>query len=132
MTSKQKSIQQIFKILLSTGKLRKLSPKEKVAFIIIGVSMSLFQIWTVTIAKLDPMIEMSIHLSFIFTLTFFLYNLSENIKRNHLLKTIDYLLIALSASSGLYYFFHAERLSTRIVSVDSLTTLDMFFGIIFV
>lgn len=125
-------IKNISKVIFSPGKLRKLSKKEKSAFIIIGTSMSLFQIYSVTMAKLDPIIEMAIHLSFILLLTFFLYRLSDQFKDNKWLRLFDYTFMILSASSGIYYFVHAERIASRIVSVDALSTLDIIFGSLFV
>lgn len=122
----------LFKTLFSTGRLRKLTKLERIAFIIVGAGMSLFQIYSVTIAKLEPIIEMAIHLSFILILTFFLYSLSDQLKDYRFLRILDYFLILLSASSGLYYFIHAERIATRIVSVDALSTLDIIFGSLFV
>src|SRR5690625_2863111 len=122
----------IFKIIFSRGSLRKLSTMEKTIFIIIGVGMSIFQIYSVTLAKLDPIIEMAVHLSFILVLTFFLYSLSDQLKDSRWTTRLDYLLILLSASSGIYYLFHAERISRRIVSVDQLTSLDIIFGSLFV
>ncbi|HLS35298.1 MAG TPA: TRAP transporter fused permease subunit [Bacillota bacterium] len=128
----QPRIKSFLQAFLSTGHLKQLSNIEKIIFTVIGVCMSLFQIWAVTIAKIDSMIEMAIHLSFILVLTFFLYSPSEKVLNNYFAKVIDYIFIGLAASSGIYYYIHADRISTRIISVDPLTTLDILFGIIFV
>src|SRR5690625_677167 len=128
----QPRIKSFLQAFLSTGHLKQLSNIEKIIFTVIGVCMSLFQIWAVTIAKIDSMIEMAIHLSFILVLTFFLYSPSENVLNNYFVKVIDYIFIGLAASSGMYYCCHAYPICTRIISVESLTTLDILFGIIFV
>lgn len=129
---KKNTYKNFFKIIFSIGRLRNLTNLERIAFIIVATGMSLFQIYSVTLAKFEPIIEMAVHLSFILVLTFFLYSLSEELKENRFFRSLDYLFIFLSASSGLYYFFHAERIASRIVSVDPLTNLDIIFGTIFV
>lgn len=121
-----------FGVIFSGGEMRKLTGWRKFAFVVIGIIMSVYQMWSVMVAKLDPMIEMAIHLSFILVLTFFLYHFSNKIRPNKVSSAIDLSLILLSASSGLYYLIHAERITTRIVNVDSLTSLDIFFGALFV
>src|SRR5690625_1184429 len=127
----QPRIKSFLQAFLSTGHLKQLSNIEKIIFTVIGVCMSLFQIWAVTIAKIDSMIEMAIHLSFILVLTFFLYSPSEKVLNNYFAKVIDYIFIGLAASSGIYYYILADRISTRIISVDLLSCFDILFGLYF-
>lgn len=126
---KTKNLRAIF----SEGELRNLTGWKQTAFLITGLLMSLFQIWSVMVVNIDPMIQMAIHLSFILMLTFFLYHFSRKSRTiSSISFKVDLGLVILSASCGLYYFIHADRISTRIVSVDLLTTWDILFGSLFV
>src|SRR5690625_3181577 len=116
----------------SIGKIRKLIDWRLKIFGIIALFLSLYQVWSVVFGKLDPINQMSIHLSFILMLTFFLYSFSKQIKDGFLFLAIDIGFIILAASCGFYYMFHAERIATRIVGVDMLSTWDIIFGMIFV
>src|SRR5699024_1098136 len=118
--------------IFSEGNARELSGIRLNIFIAVGFLVSLYQIWSVTLAKIEPITQMSIHLSFILVLTFFLFNYSKQIKANKLLITIDGLLILLSISAGIYYIMHAERIAMRAVGVDVLTGWDIFFGLVLV
>ncbi len=44
----------------------------------------------------------------------------------------DYAAALLALSSGVYFSAQAERISVRIPILDPLSTLDLFFGVIFV
>lgn len=119
--------------IYSMGKMRELSGFRKHLFILIGFLLAVYQIWSVTIAKIDPMMQMAIHLSLILVLTFMLYTASEKeVKRNLWSRMRDVTLIGLAISAGTYFVLHADRLSTRAVGVDLLTTWDIFFGLVFV
>lgn len=119
--------------IFSMGKMRELSGFRKHLFIFIGFLLAVYQIWSVTIAKIDPMMQMAIHLSLILVLTFMLYTASEKeVKRYFWIRMRDVTLIGLAIAAGVYFILHIDRLSTRAVGVDALTTWDIFFGLVFV
>lgn len=118
--------------ILSEGKSRPLDGWKLQLFIGIGFLMSLYQVWSVIYGKLDPINQMSIHLSLILILTFFLYGFSKKVKPNKILLGTDIIFIILAVSCGVYYTLHADIIATRAVGVDQLTSADVFFGLIFV
>src|SRR5690625_923730 len=114
------------------GSLRQHTGWKYVLFILIGLTMSVYQIWSLLLAKIEPINQMSIHFSFILVLTFFLYTFSTNIQPRRVYQLLDGTFMLIAASCGVYYFIHAERIATRIVGVDPLTSWDIFFGLAFV
>jgi len=120
------------RLFFSEGERRSLTRIEKMFLLIIGSSLSIYQVWSVLYSKLDAINQMAIHLSFILVLTFFLYSFSKQIAQSRVQAVINYLFIGLAISAGTYYFIHAERIALRTVGVDGLTTLDIVFGLTFV
>ena len=116
----------------ATGGYKKLDGWRLQLFIGIGCAMSLYQIWSVLYGKLDPMNQMAVHLAFILFLTFYMYEFSIKVVPHTIHLMFDRVCMALSAGCGVYYMMHAERLSTRIIGVDQLSTLDAVFGTLFV
>lgn len=130
---KSKKVKNKFKILpIGRGNVKRLTGWKYLLFILVGLFMSLYQVWSVIFAKIEPMTQMSIHLSFILALTFLLYDFSERLHPHKLSSWINGLLIIIATSCGIYYFIHAERITTRIVGVDGLTNWDIVFGLAFV
>lgn len=121
-----------FLAVFAVGKPRKLSGWKMKLFGIIAFLLSFYQVWSVFFGKLDPINQMSIHLSFILMLTFYLFTFSKKINDRQRYFIIDLSLVMLAASCGFYYMIHAERIATRIVGVDLLTIWDIVFGSIFV
>lgn len=109
-----------------------LAPSKEKFFVLIGLTLAIYQIWSVLFAKLDPINQMAIHLSLILMLTFFLYSFSKKTQKNKFDQFINTVLIILAGSAGAYYTIHAERIATRTVGIDALTTMDILFGLIFV
>src|SRR5690625_3860617 len=91
----------------------------------LAVLLAIFQIGVALFGKFDPIHEMAIHLSFILLLTFLIRE-----KKAH--KIVSYMFGLLAVSCGIYYAIHAERIATRIVGIDALTTFDILFGSLFV
>lgn len=98
----------------------------------IGCAMSIYQIWSVLIAKIEPLTQMALHFSFILVLTFILYPFSKSNRSSTFFRVFDLLWVLIAAGCGMYYFIHAERIATRISGIDPLTRLDIFFGLAFV
>src|SRR5690625_2285070 len=82
--------------------------------------------------KMHPINQMSVHLSLILMLTFYLFTFSKQMKDRFRFFIIDLFTVVIAASCGVYYMIHADRIATRIVGVDTLTTLDIIFGLLFV
>lgn len=116
----------------SAGEMRTLSKWQKYIFLLLGILMSAFQIWSVIFANVEPITQMAIHLSFILMLTFFLYRSTKLANKSSTECKVDSLLVFLAAGCGVYYLVHADRIATRVVSVDLLTTTDIIFGLLFV
>jgi len=116
----------------ATGEYKKLSGWRLHLFISVGCAMSVYQIWSVFYGKLDPMNQMAVHLSFILFLAFYMYEFSKKVEPHTIHLMFDRICMGLSASCGVYYMIHADRLSTRIIGVDQLSTLDAVFGTLFV
>lgn len=120
-------------VVLSVGGLHELGKWRLRIVVSIGFFLSLYQVWSVLFGKLNPINQMSIHLSFILVLTFILFAFSKrNEQQSKIFGLVDSSLIVLAASSGLYYAVHADRIATRAVGVDLLTGWDIFFGLAFV
>ena len=94
--------------------------------------LSIYQVWSVIWGKLDPLNQMAIHLSVILGLTFLMYGYSRKHKIKQAPTLYDYAAALLALSSGVYFSAQAERISVRIPILDPLSTLDLFFGVIFV
>lgn len=118
--------------LFSEGSSRELQGASLNLFKIMALVTSIYQIWSVIWGKLDPINQMAIHLSLILALSFFAYTFSKNIKSNTKLKFMDIVGVLLALSAGVYYAFNAERIATRIPSINPLTNWDLFFGIVLV
>ncbi len=114
------------------GKPRVLSGWKQSLFVAIGCALSIYQVWALLFAKLDPIHQMATHLTFILMLTFFHVSYSKHIAGTKVHAGIDAFLIGLSAVAGLYFVIHSDRIATRAVGVDALTELDIIFGVILV
>lgn len=117
---------------IQRGSPRQLTGWKHWLLICIGFSMSIYQIWSLLFARIEPINQMSIHFSFILVLTFSLYTFSAHIKSSRAFQFIDGIFVFVAGSCGIYYFIHAERIARRVVGVDALTTWDIIFGLAFV
>ncbi|WP_428908050.1 TRAP transporter permease [Niallia sp. Krafla_26] len=114
------------------GSSRELQGVSKIIFAVLACITSIYQIWSVIWGKLDPINQMSIHLSLILILSFFAYTFSKKINSNKKLIALDIIGGILALWTGIYYTVNAERIATRIPSIDSLTNWDVFFGFVLV
>ncbi|WP_233879859.1 TRAP transporter permease [Virgibacillus halodenitrificans] len=97
-------------------------------FVCIAIILSLFQIWSVTWGKLNPMNQIAIHLALILGLTF----LIKRTAKSKAVVFFDYVAVLLALAAGVYYSLHAERIAVRIPIMEPLTSADIFFGLVFV
>ncbi|MBD1222418.1 TRAP transporter permease [Virgibacillus halodenitrificans] len=107
---------------------RSLTELRSQLFVCIAIILSLFQIWSVTWGKLNPMNQMAIHLSLILGLTF----LIKRTAKSKAAVLFDYVAVLLVLAAGVYYSLHAERIAVRIPIMEPLTSEDIFFGLVFV
>ena len=106
-------------------KRRKLIGKEAIMLSLIAVSMSIFQFYSAGFKMLPAMQHRAIHLSFALVLTFLLYPRSKlQIKK---ITIIDYLLVLLSISIGLYLFIEYKQLIYR---AGDPVFLDLLMGLV--
>ncbi|SET16438.1 TRAP transporter, 4TM/12TM fusion protein [Oceanobacillus limi] len=113
------------------GYRRDLPRRSHYLFSVLGIGLCLFQVWSVMWGKIDPMNQMAIHLSFILSLTFVLYGYSTK-TTSSIPSKVDIVFVLLSLGLGFYFTIHAERLAVRIPIMDSLSGVDVVFGLIFV
>ena len=107
------------------GKRRKLIGKEAIMLSLIAVSMSIFQFYSAGFKMLPAMQHRAIHLSFALVLTFLLYPRSKlQIKK---ITIIDYLLVLLSISIGLYLIIEYKQLIYR---AGDPVFLDLLMGLV--
>ena len=109
---------------------RELIGKEALMVTLIAVSMSIFQFYSAGFRMLPAMQHRAIHLSFALILTFLLYPRSKlQIKK---ITLIDYLLVLLSISIGLYKVIEYKELIYRAGDPTSLDLLMGFIAIVLV
>lgn len=113
------------------GEKRELDGFHKKIFSLLAFLLTLFQVWSIVWGKLNPMNQMAVHLAFILSLTFFIYSYSNHRGRNRP-TMLDYICAYLALGAGLYFTAHAERFAVRVPILEPLTTIDIFFGLVFV
>lgn len=118
----------IFKLLWSEGKMRALPPGWLRLVSVSGLIFALFQFWAAPFGFLEGIIHRSVFLGFVLGLTFICYSFSSQ-KESTKVSIIDAILGLLGFTSGIYIFLNGERITTRWVGVDALTSLDIFFAV---
>lgn len=121
----------LYTAIFKVGSIRDLQGWKRYIFMGTGLLMALYQVGIVLYPSLDPINEMAIHLSFILMMTFFLYRFSS-FEDSTIGIIFDLFFILFSASCGIYYTIHADRIATRTVGIDQLTGWDLLFGFLFV
>ncbi|WP_156857320.1 TRAP transporter permease [Oceanobacillus sp. AG] len=117
------------------GYRRRLSSYHLHIFRLLACILAVYQIWSVIWGKLDPLNQMALHLSGILAIAFLLYGYSRKAHEGKTTENptwIDYTAVLLVILAGVYFSMHAERIAVRIPIMDPLTTLDLFFGLVFI
>lgn len=111
--------------------MRMRNPTGKIGIIVnvIALTMALFAIYTAAYGSLEAMLQRSIHLTFSLMLVFILYPISKKVEK---ITIIDIVLSILSILPGLYIYLDYGRISTRWPFSDTVTNLDIFFGVIII
>ena len=94
-----------------------------------GVGLSLFQLWSVVLSTLDPLLQRAIFLSWVLALAFFGLRFQRSGGRQ-LPSAVEVMEGVLALAAGLYYLVHFPRIQNHWPMIDLLTTLDLFFGVI--
>lgn len=110
----------------SESKTRYLSPFWQKAMVVIAVAFTLFQLYTAVFGALSPQVQRSVHLSFAMLLGFILYPMKRG-KFDSKLNVIDYLLIASSIFTSVYWLLFWKDIVYR---VGDITTMDFVVGLI--
>ncbi|WP_453990278.1 TRAP transporter permease [Bacillus nitroreducens] len=114
------------------GEKRQLTGPHLTIFIGFAFILSVFQVGSVMWGKLDPIQLLAPHLSLILILSFLFYSFSKRNGTNTRPTIADYICATLALGAGVYFCFHAERISERIPIVDPLSSLDILVGFVFV
>jgi TRAP transporter 4TM/12TM fusion protein len=116
--------------LFSSGVSR--NPTGLVGYLLTGYG-ALFMAWSVyaaVFAKLDALVLVTLFLSFMLVLVFSTISASSvrSDDNTETVAVLDYLLIALSISCGVYFGINSEAIATRITLLDPLTQYDVGFA----
>jgi len=96
--------------------------------VIIGLSMSLFHLYTAGFGLLEAILQRSIHLSFALSLSFLLYPAKRG-KKEETIPIYDYIFAFIGASSAAYIPIFYHELVYR---AGYLTTTDFIMGLIII
>lgn len=124
--------QKFIAMIMTEGKTRKdLTGFWKVLIAVVAIAMSLFQVWSVTWGALDPFAQGAVHVSFVLVITFMFYGFS---KKKHSKKPtiIEIIFVILAIAAAIYFIVNNDRISFRKSMFDPLTSLDIFFGLVYI
>lgn len=96
---------------------------------VFGVSLSLFQLWSVVLSTLDPLLQRAIFLTWVMALAFLGLRFQRSAGREPP-SVVEFLEGTLSILAGLYYVWHFARIQFRWPMVDPLASWDLFFGLV--
>ncbi len=97
----------------------------------IAVGISLFQLYTGAFGVFEAMMQRSIHVSALLTLTFLIYRTSDRSPR-WLDRTVSLSLALLALAIGVYVLVEHERIVGREWYYGPMTVLDIAFGILLI
>ena len=95
----------------------------------LGVGLSLFQLWSVVLSTLDPLLQRAIFLSWVLALAFFGRRFHRSAEWE-LPSVMEFVEGVLAIMAGLYYLVHFTRIQNHWPMIDPLTPPDLFFGAI--
>lgn len=118
--------------LMTEGKSRKdLTGFWKGLIAVVAIAMSLFQVWSVTWGALDPFAQGAVHVSFVLMITFLYYGFSKK-KYSKKPTLIEVIFTILALAAAVYFILNNDRISFRKSMFDPLTSLDIFFGVVYI
>ena len=95
----------------------------------LGVGLSLFQLWSVVLSTMDPLLQRAIFLSWVLALAFFGLRFHRSAEWE-LPSVLEFVEGVLALMAGLYYVVHFTRIQNHWPMIDPLTPSDLFFGLI--
>lgn len=95
----------------------------------LGVGLSLFQLWSVVLSTLDPLLQRAVFLSWVLALAFFGLRFHRSAEWE-LPSVLEFVEGVLALMAGLYYVVHFPRIQNHWPMIDPLTSSDLFFGAI--
>ncbi|MFZ5646956.1 MAG: TRAP transporter permease [Bacillota bacterium] len=117
---------QIFQI----GNRRQLKGNWRILVTVLGLALTLYEIWTALFIKLDPWLHRAVFLTFVLVLNFIVVTFSQKSRDMNRPSWWNVLMAGLSASAGVYFVMNVDRFLTRWPQVDDLTAPDVFFGLV--
>ena len=96
-----------------------------------AIGWALFQLYTAISGFFHGMIQLPVHLAFALAICFCQTPLAKRIPKRKTF-VLDLILYLLSISVPIYLIIIFERISTRMVFVDGVTSYDLLFGVILV
>ena len=116
--------------LISEGSRRELGEgiyAKTVTIFSVGISLWHLYLLTFALGKLDVLLQRTIHLTLLLSLTFLIYNKTS--KKTNRIPLVDYVFFLLSLSIGIFIFMNLEKIIfNHIPMVTSLTNLEIFIG----
>ncbi|MDO8720776.1 MAG: TRAP transporter fused permease subunit [Syntrophales bacterium] len=116
--------------LISEGSKRELEEgiyAKTVTIFSIGISLWHLYFLTFALGKLDVLLQRTIHLTLLLSLTFLIY--SKTSKKTKRISLVDYILFLFSLSIGVFIFLNLEKIMFHhIPMVTSLTNIEIFIG----
>lgn len=93
----------------------------------IGISLWHLYLLTFALGKLDVLLQRTIHLTLLLSLTFLTY--SKTSKRTNRIPLVDYIFFLFSLSIGAFIFLNLEKIIfNHIPMVTALTNIEIFIG----
>lgn len=96
---------------------------------IVAIAWSVFQIFMVYGTPLHLMVAVPIHVMFALCLTFLLMPFSRATGGASISRSLDYALVVTALAIAAYFVLNAERVTTRIATVDPLPAADFVVGV---
>src|SRR5699024_6023476 len=90
----------------------------------------LFQLYTAAFGSFPAIIQRSVHVAFALSLAFSIKRISKEKDRIHW-KVLDGITIGSPLVIGVYIIYNSDRISSRMLFIDSIERLDFWFGILF-
>ena len=103
----------------------------KVIVYVLGACASLFALYTACFGVFGPFIQRGVHVLFLFPMVFLLYPATKKSPTDRI-TVLDGILAALAVLPPLYVVLENKYLTTRIMGVTSVKTIEVVLGIILV
>ncbi|WP_020676148.1 TRAP transporter permease [Geopsychrobacter electrodiphilus] len=113
---------------LFLGKIRKLRPAYNRVVTMVGISMTMFQLYTALFGSYTALLQRACHLSFALLITFMLYQPTR--KSQDSVPWYDWLILALTSAAYGYLCFNGQEISYHMSFVTPLTSIELLVGVV--